>query len=63
MHHLESDTMDEDLHKRIVSVSLKKYSEVTKRGKPKAKEEWTPLSTILCLRGKNKIVQKVDGTD
>ena len=41
----------QDFHERIVAVSLKKYSELPKKGKPKTPEEWTPLSTFVQCEG------------
>ena len=35
----------------VMDVSLRKYSALPKKGKPKEEEEWTPLATILCCEG------------
>ena len=41
-----------DFHRKIVSVSLEKYRELPKRGKPKTEQEWTPLSTFVQSSGR-----------
>ena len=40
----------EKFHRDVVSYSLRKYKELPKQGKPN-KNEWTPLSTVLCSEG------------
>jgi hypothetical protein len=35
----------------VMDLSLRKYSALPKKGKPKRGEEWTPLATILCHQG------------
>ena len=35
----------------VMNLSLRKYSTLPKKGKPKRGEEWTPLATILCHQG------------
>ena len=34
----------------VVELSLEKYKELPKKGKP-LQGEWTPLATVLCCRG------------
>ena len=42
-----------DFALQVMELSLKKYSSLPKRGKPKKGEEWTPLATILSCEGIN----------
>ena len=35
----------------VMELSLRKYRELPKKGKPKKGEEWTPLATILSCEG------------
>lgn len=35
----------------VMNLSLRKYSTLPRKGKPKKGEEWTPLATILCHQG------------
>ena len=35
----------------VMDLSLRKYSALPRKGKPKKGEEWTPLATILCHQG------------
>ena len=39
---------DQAFPKTVLELSLRKYNELPKKGKPKKNEEWTPLATILC---------------
>ena len=35
----------------VMDLSLRTYSRLPRKGKPKEGEEWTPLATILCCEG------------
>ena len=38
-------------HQKIAEVSLRKYRELPKKGKPKKDEEWSPLATVVSATG------------
>ena len=46
-----SDGDEAEFAHQIMDLSLRKYSALPKKGKPKRGEEWTPLATILCRQG------------
>lgn len=39
---------DQGFPKTVMELSLRKYQQLPKKGKPKKNEEWTPLATIVC---------------
>ncbi len=41
----------ERFYYRVAEVSLEKYRELPKKGKPMRKEEWTPLAAVVCAKG------------
>lgn len=41
----------ERFYRRIAEVSLKKYRELPKKGKPVKEQEWTPLATVVRAEG------------
>lgn len=38
-------------HKKIAELSLRKYKELPRKGKPRGDKEWTPLAAVVCSEG------------
>ena len=38
-------------HKKIAELSLQKYKELPRKGKPRGDKEWTPLAAVVCSEG------------